>query len=138
MLKLRWDNPQKTIVRLDYFSPIHSWDEYRTAVNQANYMATSVDHRVHVIHNSHGVTMPSGDKDRALEELNKTFRTLPQNVDLFISVTSTSLERRITRIAPQISARSEEIKFVVVDSLDKAYEIIEAYEAGHDIDAITG
>ena len=35
MIQVSWDNSEKTVIRLDYFAPITSWDEYQNAVKES-------------------------------------------------------------------------------------------------------
>jgi len=133
MMKVVWDNPQRNIIRLDYFSPVNSWEEYRAAVHQAHSMARSVCYPVYIIHNGQGVTMPSAGKKRALEELNQTINDLPDNVDLLLSVSTRSLENRISRIASQTSVKADSMNIFMVDAINLAYQLIAAYESGEDL-----
>ena len=133
MMKVVWDNPQKTVIRLDYFCPINSWEEYRAAVHQAHTMARSVRHSVSIIHNGQGVKMPSAGKNRALDELNRTIKDVPDNVDLLLSVTTSPLENRISRITTRTNSRADSMHAFMVDSIGMAYELVDAYESGEDL-----
>lgn len=137
MIEVLWDNPQKNIILLNYFNPVSCWGEYREAIKQAHKMARSVNYQVHIIHNGQGVKMPLNSKNSALEEVGITLRDVPDNVGLLMSTTTTAVEHRIIRVATQISLKPDSLKFVVVDSIDKAYELIEAFESGKDFHVFT-
>ena len=136
MINVVWDNPEQTIIRLDYSEPIDTWEEYREAVNQAHDMARSVNYTVHIVHNTGHVKMPAGKQHRAVEELSITFNDVPDNVGILTSVTLANFERRITRVIPQILLRADEIHFYMVDSLETAYNLIDAFNNGSDLSAL--
>jgi|GEM_PF-3321745 len=136
MIDVVWDNPEQTIIRLDYYAPIASWEEYREAVNQAHRMARSINDTVHIIHNPGHVQMPSGRKQRALEELTITLNDIPQNIGVLVSVTLGTFERRVTRVVPQILLRADNLHFYMVNSLETAYNLVQAYNNGDDLQAL--
>src|SRR5688500_15435106 len=74
-INVNWDNADKTALRYDFQSK-WTWDEFRTAANEAFGLTRSVQHRVDSISNFHpGAALPSD----ALFHFSRAMRDAPSN-----------------------------------------------------------
>jgi hypothetical protein len=90
-----WDNPEKTIVRLDYEEPVSNWKVYDDAVDESYALARSVNHPVYVIHNAGRVNMPKGS---AFPHIQRGVRLTPPNVVYAVPIVENMLARTILLI----------------------------------------
>lgn len=124
MIQVYWFNNEKTIIRLDYESPVASWEEYHDAVRQSYDMARSVSHQVKLLHNPGNAAMPAGN---ALAELNRAFRKVPPNVDTVAMVITNSFARRIMQTVMYIMGLSQSYK--IVQSVEEAEALLSTVDS---------
>ena|SRR5689334_16474988 len=94
-IHVMWDNPEKTIVRLDYEEPVSNWKVYDDAVDEAFTLARSVNDMVYVIHNAGKVNMPKGS---AFPHIQRGVRLTPPNVVYSVPIVENMLARTILLI----------------------------------------
>ena len=109
MIKVEWDNPEKTIVRLDYFDPVESWEEYQNAVKESYAMVRTQSHKVHLIHNPGKAQMPGGN---AMAEIRRAIDLTPLNTGLVLMVISNMFARRITELMLKLTVNPKNFQFV--------------------------
>lgn len=120
MITVYWHDEQETIIQLDYFHPIASWEEYRLAVDKSYRMAGKKSHTVGIVHNPNETPMPSGN---ALEQLRISVDTAPENVIAIISVVNNRLAKRIMQALIFILQGYD--KYFILQSLTEAYALLE-------------
>jgi len=124
MIHVYWFNDEKTIIRLDYESPVASWQEYHDAVNLSYDMAKSVSHQVKLLHNPGNAAMPAGN---ALAELNRAIRRVPPNVETVAMVITNGFARRIVQTVMYIMRLSQSYK--IVQSLEEAEALVSGVDS---------
>src|SRR5258708_36475228 len=72
-----WDDSDKSIIRFVFTPPVASWDEYDSAVDKANEMARSVQHRVDYLFDGGDAAMPQGSP---FPHIQRAKATSPDNV----------------------------------------------------------
>lgn len=120
MIKVEWDNNEKTVIRLDYIAPIASWDEYHNAVKESYAMAKTQSHKVHFIHNPGSAAMPAGN---AIGEIRRAMNHSPSNVGGVFMAISNDFARRVMQVVIRITVRSK-IQFFFVSSVEEARRVI--------------
>lgn len=126
MIECYWDNRNATkVVRLDYFNPVNTWDEYIEANERAYDMVREEkDSTVHILHNPGDASMPSGN---ALMYIRRVVEMRPDNTGLFVMVITNLFARHITSVITKITVSADNMH--IVKSLDEAYETIDNYSA---------
>jgi hypothetical protein len=124
MITVAWDNTEKTAIRLDYFEPIASWDEYRNAVKESFELAKSHNHPVHFIHNPQDAKMPAGNP---IAEIRRAINGTPPNTASVLMVVSNDFARRIMEVVIRISVKQAK-NFFFVSSVDEARRVVAIQE----------
>lgn len=109
MIKVYWANSEQTIIRLDYYDPIESWDEYENAVKESYGLARTKSHKVHFIHNPGKTSMPGGN---AFAHLRKVMELAPANTGNMVMVIANPFARRIMELMLKISVGARNYHFV--------------------------
>src|SRR5689334_1377736 len=121
-INVRWDDEAKTIVRLDFVSPV-TWEVFQDAIDRAARLAESVDYRVDVLSIPGEVPMPPGSP---VPQVQRAFKTLPRNVNLVVMLTSNAFANTIvSTIAGMYIGK----RYKAATSLDEAYRLINAHRA---------
>lgn len=124
MITVYWLDDLQTCIRLDYFHPIESWEEYRLAVDKAFKMAAQKSYPVAIIHNANVTPMPSGN---ALEHLRYMRRNLPKNVHTSVGVVNHRVARRIVHTLNNIMQAQH--KYHIVETLAEAEALLDSLSA---------
>jgi hypothetical protein len=120
MINVEWDNAEKTTIRLDYFEPIASWDEYQNAVKESYEMARSQAQNVYIIHNPGEATMPAGN---AIAQIRRAVHAAPANTTAILMVISNDFARRILQVVIKITMSRKQFYFA--SSMEEARRVIE-------------
>lgn len=120
MIQVNWDNSEKTVIRLDYFAPIASWDEYQNAVKDSFEMAKSQSHIVHFIHNPGSAAMPAGN---AIAQIRRAISSTPSNAGGIYMAIHDDFARRVLQVVIRLTVRSK-LQFFFVSSVDEARKVI--------------
>ena len=120
MINVAWDNAEKTVIRLDYYEPISSWEEYQEAVKESYEMAKTVSHTVDFIHNSQNAKMPEGN---VIAQIRRAINASPANIASVLMVVSNDFARRVMEVVIRISIRQAK-NFYFVSSVDEARQVI--------------
>jgi hypothetical protein len=120
MITVEWDNTQKTVIRLDYFEPIASWDEYQNAVKKSYEMARSQATNVYIIHNPGKTAMPAGN---AIAQIRRAVNAAPANTAAILMVISNDFARRILQVVIKITMSRKQFYFV--STVEEAHRVIE-------------
>jgi hypothetical protein len=120
MINVEWDNPEKTVIRLDYFEPIASWEEYQKAVKDSYEMVGSQAHNVYLIHHPGEATMPAGN---AIAQIRRAVNAAPANTTAILMVISNDFARRILQVVIKITMSRKPFYFVT--SIEEARKLIE-------------
>lgn len=124
MIKVYWQTEEKRLVRLDYYDPIATWDEYMGAITEAYDMVLSQPHDVHMIHNPGSASMPKGN---ALQYLRRVINLQPANTGAVVMIVENMFARRITEIILRLSANVP--NYLYAKSLDDAFKLLEEHLA---------
>lgn len=109
MIEVKWHDAEQTIVRLDYFEPVESWDEYHKAVKEAYNLVRSKTYKVNVIHIPGKAQMPGGN---AFAELRRVVETAPANTGHVYMVVSNMFARRMTEMMLKLTLGAKDYHFV--------------------------
>jgi hypothetical protein len=121
-IDVRWDDEAKTIVRLDFVSPV-SWEVFQDAMDRAAKLAESVDYRVDVLSIPGEVPMPPGSP---VPQVQRAFKKLPRNVGLVIMLTSNAFARTIVSTVGSMYIGK---RYKAAENFDEAYRLIDAHRA---------
>lgn len=122
MITVKWDNPEKTIIRLDYSDPVESWTEYQDAMDQGFNLARQMPYNVHQIHMAGKTKMPSGN---AFGQLRQAMSRQPKNMGLIISVVNDNFAIDVMRLTTALLV-GRNLRLVV--DLEQAYQLIAEYQ----------
>ncbi len=120
MIKVYWADDAQTIIRLDYYEPVESWEEYTDAVKESFAMIRTKAHKVHMIHNPGKTSMPGGNP---FSHIGKLMEQLPANGGMIVMVIANPFARRMMEILLKITVGANNYHFV--KELDDAYQYIE-------------
>jgi hypothetical protein len=118
MINVYWNNPEESIIRLDYADPVASWDEYDNAVKQWHNMIRSKSGVVHTIHNPGSAKMPSGN---AFMHVRRAMNNTPRNSGLIVMVISDFFAKSVIDILLRMAFSAN---FRMVNSLEEAETLI--------------
>jgi len=109
MIKVYWANTDQTVVRLDYYDPIESWEEYEDASKESFAMVRTKPHKVHLIHNPGKTSMPGGN---AFSHVRRVMDMAPANTDKVVMVIANPFARRMMELLLKISVGARNYHFV--------------------------
>lgn len=124
MIKVYWADDEQTIIRLDYYEPVDSWEEYTDAVKESFTMIRTKAHRVHMIHNPGRTQMPGGNP---FSIIGKLMEQLPANGGKIVMVIGNPFARRMMELLLRMTVGAKNYHFV--KELDEAYAFIEQQKA---------
>lgn len=130
MIKVYWDNEEQTVVRLDYYDPVESWEEYLDAVKESFGMIRTKAHKVHMIHNPGKTQMPGGNPFSIIGNL---MEQLPANGGMIVMVIANPFARRMMGLLLKITIGAKNYHFV--KELTEARDLIQGQQAK---DALNG
>lgn len=122
MIEVYWASSDQRVVRVDYYDPVETWEEYMAAVEKSFEMVASQTHTVHVIHNPGKASMPNGN---AFFYLRRASNLIPDNCGQIIMVIANPFARRISEVMVRLLLDGRTYTFV--DSLGQAYRFIVNY-----------
>lgn len=116
----KWDNEQKTIIRIDYLDGF-TWDEFDTvAVREVVAMLDSVNYKVDIISYVGEVTAPKDTLAKLPEVVASPAFSHP-NTGLLVMLEASSFIEILINVASRIG---EVDKFTFTPTLDEAYKAI--------------
>jgi hypothetical protein len=120
-LNVFWDNEAKTIIRSEGEGE-WTWEEFHEGLQKIVEMMKTVDHRVDLIHNHQpGSKRPSGS---GMPHFQRAIRVMPPNVGLTVFVNTNAFARAIVAIFTRVYSKQAGGNFVMVGSLEEAYNLI--------------
>jgi hypothetical protein len=118
MIKVYWASEEERIVRLDYYDPIESWEEYTDAVKESYALARTKSHKVHFIHNPAKTSMPGGN---AFAYIRRMMEIAPANTGNMVMIIGNPFARRIMELMLKISVGAKNYYFV--QNLEEAIKL---------------
>lgn len=118
MIKVYWASEEERIVRLDYYDPIESWEEYTDAVKESYALARTKSHKVHFIHNPGKTSMPGGN---AFAYIRRMMEIAPANTGNMVMIIGNPFARRIMELMLKISVGAKNYYFV--QNLEEAIKL---------------
>ncbi|MEZ4670958.1 MAG: hypothetical protein R3E39_23900 [Anaerolineae bacterium] len=118
-ITIYWDNPQKTIIRLD-FQGSYNWNDFVEATKAATRLMLEVAHPVSILANMRPGNMPKNGNAIAIGR--SAIQRMPANFDLLILVTNPLVE--VLGNAFRHLDREFREKMILVKSVEEAYEVL--------------
>ncbi|MEM9953429.1 MAG: hypothetical protein AAF846_17610 [Chloroflexota bacterium] len=131
MIQVYWDDDTQTIIRLDFSGKLRDWAEYHDAVTEAIELAEQVTHPCYLIFNANIVKMPQDLSTNPLSEMKRTVDRLPKHIKGVITVIENGIEKRLVDTAPKIFIKSDNHIIISVNTLEMAYDLINAQQSSY-------